>query len=186
MSSLEPRPPGDSAPEARFPPVDPLSGSPATTGRSGCEVRMERVPGRPALPLPAYQTEQSAGADLPAALDEPLTIRPGEVHLVPTGWRIALPPAHEAQVRPRSGLARHAGITVANAPGTIDADYRGEICVLLTKLTPGEHVIRPGERIAQLVVAPVRQATFVEAELPRDTERGSGGFGSTGRVEKTG
>jgi dUTP pyrophosphatase len=135
------------------------------------------------LPLPAYQSAHSAGLDLLAAVpgDAPLTLLPGQFTLVPTGLTMALPADHEAQVRPRSGLAAKHGVTVLNAPGTIDADYRGEIGVLLVNHGAAPFVIRRGERIAQLVVAKVTRAELAQvASLPA-TERGSGGFGSTGR-----
>jgi dUTP pyrophosphatase len=134
--------------------------------------------------LPSYQTPGAAGLDLSAALREPLTMAPGERVAVPTGLSIALPPGHEGQVRPRSGLASKHGVTVVNAPGTIDEDYRGEVKVLLVNLGREPHVIAPFDRIAQLVVAPVTrvQVTPVAsaAELG-ETGRGAGGFGSTGR-----
>lgn len=135
------------------------------------------------LPLPAYQTTHAAGLDLLAAVaeDRPLTLAPGARALVPTGLAIALPPDHEAQVRPRSGLAAKHGVTVLNAPGTIDADYRGELGVLLVNLGDAPFTIRRGERIAQLVVAPVAQAELVQVAVLPSTARGGGGFGSTGR-----
>ena len=132
------------------------------------------------LSLPAYATPQSAGMDLLAAIAEPITLKPGERKLVPTGLTIALPDGYEAQIRPRSGLAFKNGITVANAPGTIDADYRGEVGVLLVNLGQESFVIERGMRIAQMVIAAYARATFSEVlELP-STERGAGGFGSTG------
>lgn len=131
-------------------------------------------------PLPAYATEQSAGMDLRANIEEPITLRPMERRLVPTGLYIALPPGYEAQVRPRSGLALKHGVTVLNAPGTIDADYRGEVGVLLVNLSQEEFVVNDGERIAQMVVARHETAEFVEVEELDETERGAGGFGSTG------
>ena len=135
------------------------------------------------LPLPAYQTAHAAGLDLLAAVaeDRPVTLKPGERALIPTGLAMALPPDHEAQVRPRSGLAAKHGITVLNSPGTIDADYRGEIGVLLVNLGDAPFTIRRGERIAQMIVAPVAQAELVQVAVLPPTERGSGGFGSTGR-----
>ena len=135
------------------------------------------------LPLPAYQTAHAAGLDLLAAVaeDRPVTLKPGERALIPTGLAIALPPDHEAQVRPRSGLAAKHGITVLNSPGTIDADYRGEIGVLLVNLGDAPFTIRRGERIAQMIVAPVAQAELVKVAVLPSSERGSGGFGSTGR-----
>jgi dUTP pyrophosphatase len=134
--------------------------------------------------LPDYATEAAAGLDLAAALTEPLTIEPGAWAAVPTGLAIALPAGHEGQVRPRSGLAAKHGVTVLNAPGTIDADYRGEVQVLLVNHGSKAHEIRPGDRIAQLVVAPVTRVAVEEvasAEALGDTARGAGGFGSTGR-----
>ena len=134
------------------------------------------------LPLPAYETAQAAGMDLRAAVpaDAPLTLRPGERHPVPTGLTFALPKGFEGQVRPRSGLAFKSGITCLNSPGTIDADYRGEVKVILINHGPEDFVIRRGDRIAQLVIAPVVQAVWVEVESLDDTARGAGGFGSTG------
>ena len=132
------------------------------------------------LALPAYATPQSAGMDLLAAIAEPITLKPSERKLVPTGLTIALPDGYEAQIRPRSGLAFKNGITVANAPGTIDADYRGEVGVLLVNLGTEPFIIERGMRIAQMVIAAYTRATFSEVlELP-STERGAGGFGSTG------
>lgn len=131
-------------------------------------------------PLPAYATALSAGMDLRANLDAPLTLAPLQRCLVPTGLSIALPAGFEAQVRPRSGLALKRGITVLNAPGTIDADYRGEICVILVNLSAEPFVIEDGERIAQLVIARHEQAVWQEVETLDETERGAGGFGHTG------
>ncbi len=134
--------------------------------------------------LPRYASEGAAGLDLSAALSEMMTVAPGERVAVPTGIAIALPPGHEGQVRPRSGLAMKHGVTVANAPGTIDEDYRGEVRVLLVNLGKDPFVIKPGDRIGQLVVAPVTRVSVeqvtTESELG-DTVRGGGGFGSTGR-----
>jgi len=134
------------------------------------------------LPLPVPQTAQAAGADLCAALDwhDDLVLQPGARELVPTGFAIALPPGYEAQVRPRSGLAARHGVTVLNAPGTIDADYRGEIEVILVNLGQAPVTFRRGDRIAQLVVAPVSRPEFIESAELDDTVRGTGGFGSTG------
>ena len=131
--------------------------------------------------LPVYQTPGSAGADLRAALSEAVVLAPGERRLIPTGLRLQIPPGFEAQVRPRSGLAARHGVTVLNAPGTIDADFRGEVGVLLVNLGQEPFRVQPGERVAQLVIAPVRQAEFVLRESIDETERGEGGFGSTGR-----
>ena len=132
-------------------------------------------------PLPRYATPQSAGMDLRANIDEPIVIRPLERRLVPTGIHIALPQGYEAQVRPRSGLALKHGITVLNSPGTIDADYRGEINVILVNLSAEEFVIEDGERIAQMVIAKHEQAVWQEVEVLDETERGAGGFGHTGK-----
>jgi len=142
-----------------------------------------RLPHADGLALPAYETAGSAGMDLRAAVpeDTPLTLEPGARALVPTGLKIALEPGWEAQVRPRSGLALKHGITCLNTPGTIDSDYRGEVGVILVNLGSGPFVIRRGERIAQMVIAAVTQATVVEAVSLDETARGAGGFGSTGR-----
>ena len=131
-------------------------------------------------PLPAYATQQSAGLDLRANLDESIVLRPMERRLMPTGLRIALPEGYEAQVRPRSGLALKHGITVLNTPGTIDADYRGEVMVLLVNFSQEDFIINDGERIAQLVVARYEQADFLSVEELDETERGAGGYGHTG------
>lgn len=143
-------------------------------------VALKRLPQGEGLPVPGYMSEHAAGADLAAAVREQITLLPGARALVPTGFSIALPPGYEAQVRPRSGLAIRFGVTCLNAPGTIDADYRGEICVVLANFGAEPVVINRGDRIAQLVVAPVLRARFeVVDELP-PTVRGEGGFGSTG------
>ena len=147
------------------------------------EVRIERLPHGLGLPLPNYATTGAAGLDLVAAIDgdAPLLLLPGARALVPTGIRIALPPGYEAQVRPRSGLALRHGLTVLNAPGTIDSDYRGEVSVLLVNLGPDEVVLTRGTRIAQLVLARVAHVMWQESPIdPADTERGAGGYGSTG------
>ena len=145
-------------------------------------VDIVRLPHNPDLPLPAYETAGAAGMDLRAAVPEkaPLVLRPGARTAVPTGLAFALPDGFEAQVRPRSGLALKSGVTVANAPGTIDADYRGELKVLLINLGEEDFVIRRGDRIAQLVIAPVVQAAWREVAELEATDRGAGGFGSTG------
>lgn len=130
--------------------------------------------------LPAYATPQSAGMDLRANIEAPITLRPMERQLIPTGLHIALPEGYEAQVRPRSGLALKRGITVLNSPGTIDADYRGEVGVLLINLSQEDFVINDGERIAQMVIARHEQADFVVVEELDQTERGEGGYGHTG------
>jgi len=132
-------------------------------------------------PSPAYATPQSAGTDLRAFLDAPVTLQPLQRTLVPTGLYIALPDGYEAQVRPRSGLAAKHGITVLNSPGTVDADYRGEIKVILVNLSSEPFEIVPGERIAQMVIAAHQQASWEEVESLDDTTRGAGGFGSTGK-----
>jgi dUTP pyrophosphatase len=134
------------------------------------------------LPLPAYETAQAAGMDLRAAVpeDEPLVLRPGSRFPVPTGLAFALPEGFEAQVRPRSGLAAKHGVTCLNTPGTIDADYRGEVKVILVNLGEEDFTIRRGDRIAQLVIAPVVQARWTEVADLDETARGAGGFGSTG------
>ena len=131
-------------------------------------------------PLPQYATSQSAGMDLRANIDEPVVLRPLERRLIPTGLHIALPPGYEAQVRPRSGLALKHGITVLNAPGTVDADYRGDIGVVLINLSNEEFTVNDGERITQLVIARHETAEFVEVEVLSETERGEGGYGHTG------
>ena len=131
-------------------------------------------------PLPAYATAQSAGMDLRANIDSPITLRPMERRLIPTGLRIALPEGCEAQVRPRSGLALKHGITVLNTPGTIDADYRGEVKVLLGNFSKDEFVINTGERIAQMVIARYEKADLEQVAELDDTERGDGGYGHTG------
>jgi dUTP pyrophosphatase len=147
---------------------------------SNVAVPLKILPHGSGLPLPAYATADSAGVDLAAALEAPLTLAPGERKDVPTGIALALPAGWEGQVRPRSGLALRHGITILNSPGTIDADYRGEIRVILANLGAAPVTIARGERIAQLVIAPVSRAVWeVVAELPA-TLRGSGGFGSTG------
>jgi dUTP pyrophosphatase len=150
---------------------------------SSPQLRLRRLSHGAALPLPAYQTAHAAGLDLAAAVpaDAPVTLAPGARGLVPTGFAIALPEGFEAQVRPRSGLAAHHGVTVLNTPGTIDADYRGEIQVILINLGAEPFVVTRGLRIAQLVIAPVARASVVEADALDDTVRGAGGFGSTGR-----
>jgi dUTP pyrophosphatase len=145
-------------------------------------VPITRLPHGEGIPLPAYETSQAAGMDLRAAVpeDDPVILRPGDRHAVPTGLAFALPAGFEAQVRPRSGLALKSGITCLNSPGTVDADYRGEVKVILINHGPEAFTIRRGDRIAQLVVAPVVQATWAEVASLDETARGAGGFGSTG------
>ncbi len=132
-------------------------------------------------PLPAYATELSAGMDIRANLSASVTLKPLERCLISTGLYIALPKGYEAQIRPRSGLAIKKGITVLNSPGTIDADYRGEICIILVNLSAEPFVIEDGERIAQMVIARHEQAEWTEVQILDETERGSGGFGHTGK-----
>jgi dUTP pyrophosphatase len=144
------------------------------------EIAVTRLLHNADLPLPAYETAQSAGMDLAAAIDAPITLSPGERSMVPTGLAIALPAGYEAQVRPRSGLAAKNGVTVLNTPGTVDADYRGEVKVILINLGDTAFEIERGMRIAQMVIAPITQAAFAEVDELPETARGTGGFGSTG------
>lgn len=141
-------------------------------------VRFKRL--RAAAQLPRYMTDGAAGMDLASAADGPITMAPGQRLGIPTGWAMELPPGYEAQVRPRSGLASRHGITVVNAPGTIDSDYRGEIVVLLVNLGQQPHTLLPGDRMAQLVIAPVSRATLEEVAELSATGRAAGGFGHTG------
>lgn len=147
---------------------------------SAVTVAVRRLPHGADLPLPAYATPESAGMDLLAAVGAPLTLAPGERTLVPTGIAIALSPGFEAQVRPRSGLALKNGVTVLNAPGTIDADYRGEVGVILINHGDRPFVIERGQRIAQMIVARHERAVWDETDSLTDSARGTGGFGSTG------
>jgi dUTP pyrophosphatase len=146
-------------------------------------VDIQQLPHGKGLPLPAYQTARAAGLDLLAAVPEeaPIFLAPGEHAMIPTGLAIALPADHEAQVRPRSGLAAKHGVTVLNSPGTVDADYRGEICVLLINHGDETFLVQRGERIAQMVIAPVSRVELVATDSLSTTDRGGGGFGSTGR-----
>lgn len=146
-------------------------------------VHLMRLPHAQDLPAPAYASDGAAGLDLRAAVlrDAPVVMAPGARALVPTGFAIALPADHEAQVRPRSGLALKAGVTCLNSPGTIDCDYRGEVGVILVNHGAEPFTVSRGDRIAQLVVAPVSRAVWTEVETLEDTARGAGGFGSTGR-----
>ena len=152
-------------------------------------MRSVRIPVRrlahaAALPLPSYATPDSAGLDLMAAIDRPVTLPPGGRAMIPTGIALALPQGHEAQVRPRSGLAARHGVTLLNAPGTIDADYRGEVAAILINLGEEAFTVEPGMRVAQLVVAPVVTVDWAETDDLPESLRGEGGFGSTGvRVE---
>ena len=144
-------------------------------------VRIQRLPHAADLPLPAYETPGSAGMDVRAAVDAPLTLAPGAIALVPTGLVIELPEGYEMQVRPRSGLAARHGITLTNSPATIDSDYRGEVRVILHNLGSQPFVVERGERIAQFVLQRVPRVAWQEAEALAGTSRGAGGFGHTGR-----
>lgn len=143
-------------------------------------IQIRRRDGCEDIPLPTYMSAHAAGMDLRAACDTATTLGPGEVKLVPCGFYVALPEGYEAQIRPRSGLALKHGVIVPNSPGTIDADYRGEVCVILANISFQEFVIKRGMRIAQMVVSPVVQAGLFEVDELAETERGSGGFGHTG------
>lgn len=142
-----------------------------------------RIINRSRHPLPAYATPQSAGLDLRANIDSPVTLRPLERRLIPTGLSIALPDGYEAQVRPRSGLALKHGVTLLNTPGTIDADYRGEIGVILVNLSSEEFTVNDGDRIAQIVIARYERTEWEETDTLDETQRGAGGFGHTGTKE---
>jgi dUTP pyrophosphatase len=144
------------------------------------EIGFKRLPHAGNLPLPSYATAGAAGMDLAAALPESVTLGAGERMAIPTGFAMALPPGYEAQIRPRSGLALKQGITVANAPGTVDSDYRGEVKVLLVNIGADDFVIDHGMRIAQMVIAPVTYAAPIEKDALDNTARAGGGFGSTG------
>lgn len=144
------------------------------------QVQMKRQPGTEDVPLPEYMSEHASGMDVRAAVTEPVTLAPGQVGLIPTGFHIAVPPGYEAQVRPRSGLALKNGIMVVNSPGTIDADYRGEVKIILGNMGKEPFTIKRGDRIAQMVIQRVAQVKWdVRAELA-ETERNHGGFGHTG------
>ena len=145
------------------------------------EVPLQRLPHGAGLPLPSYATADAAGLDLVAAVADAIELAPGARHLVPTGISIALPPGYEAQLRPRSGLALKHGVTLLNSPGTIDADYRGEVGVILINLGEVPFRLQRGDRIAQLVIAPVARLAWRESETLPESTRGAGGFGSTGR-----
>ena len=144
-------------------------------------VSVKRLPHGEGLPLPSHATEFSAGVDLLAAIESPLTLQSGEHTIIPSGLAIALPPGYEAQVRPRSGLAAKHGVSVLNSPGTIDSDYRGEVGVILINHGPQPFTIERGMRIAQMVVAPVNAVTWSEMDALPESGRGEGGFGSTGK-----
>jgi dUTP pyrophosphatase len=154
-----------------------------TAAGAGPEIAVKRLPHGEDLPLPAYESAHAAGMDLRAAVpeDAPLTLHPGDRRAVPTGLAIAIPPGFEGQVRPRSGLALRHGVTCLNSPGTVDADYRGEVMVILINHGPEAFVVRRGERIAQLLISPVVQARWREVNELDATGRGEGGFGSTGQ-----
>ncbi len=147
---------------------------------SDVELQITRLEHGRDIPLPSYETEGSAGMDIRAAVSEPMTIKPGARALVPSGFKMALPVGFEAQIRPRSGLALKKGISLPNTPGTIDADYRGEVGVILINLGDEDFVIERGDRIAQMVIAPVTRGIWSEVETLDETARGTGGFGSTG------
>ena len=144
-------------------------------------VQISRDPGTEDIPLPQYETEHAAGMDVRAAVPGPVTLQTGERGLIPTGLRIALPPWYEAQIRPRSGLAIKHGLSLLNSPGTIDADYRGEIRIIAANLGREPYTIKRGDRIAQMIIAPVTRTEWVVVSELEDTSRGEGGFGSTGR-----
>lgn len=143
-------------------------------------VKIKRLPHSAGMPLPVRMTEHAAGFDLAAAVSDPVTLNPGDIHLVPCGFAMAIPPGYEAQVRPRSGLSSRHGVTLVNSPGTIDADYRGEVMVPLINLGRAPFVVERAMRIAQLLVLPVPPVQLVETDDLDDTPRGTGGFGHTG------
>ena len=147
---------------------------------SDVKIEITRLAHAKDLPLPSYETDGSAGMDIRAAVDTAITIKPGSRALVPSGFKMALPMGYEAQIRPRSGLALKKGISLPNTPGTIDADYRGEVGVILINLGEDPFVIERGDRIAQMVIAPVTRGVWAEVDHLDETERGEGGFGSTG------
>lgn len=144
------------------------------------KIQFKRLSHAKDLPLPSYETEYAAGMDIRAALEKPITLQPGARQLIPSGLKMAVPKGYEAQMRPRSGLAYRHGITMLNTPGTIDADYRGELKMLIVNLGKEPFTINHGDRIAQMIIAPVIQAEVAEVKTLPGTERGDGGFGSTG------
>ncbi len=148
--------------------------------QSPITVKMLRLPHGADLALPVRMTEQSAGFDIPAAIADPLVLQPGEIRVIPCGFRLAIPPGYEGQVRPRSGLSSRHGITLVNTPGTIDSDYRGEIHVPLINLGPAPFTVERGMRIAQMLILPVPSVRWIEVDSLDDTDRGAGGFGHTG------
>jgi len=143
-------------------------------------VKITRIGNKKDLPLPAYESEGSSGMDIRASLGEPLLLKPGEIKFIPTGLAISVPFGYEAQIRPRSGLARHHGIGIVNSPGTIDADYRGEIGIVLINWGNEPFTIKRGDRIAQMIISKVYRADFDEVDALDQTDRGHGGFGHTG------
>ncbi len=143
-------------------------------------LKIRRKPGCEDVNLPQYMSEHAAGMDVCAACEEDVVLKPGDIKLVPCGFYMAVPVGYEAQMRPRSGLAIKHGITLPNSPGTIDADYRGEVCVILGNIGKDNYTVQRGQRIAQMVIAPVTQAEVVEVSELDDTARGEGGFGHTG------
>ena len=144
------------------------------------QVQMKRQPGTEDVPLPEYMSEHASGMDVRAAVTEPVTLAPGQVGLIPTGFHIAVPPGYEAQVRPRSGLALKHGITIVNTPGTIDSDYRGEVGIILGNVGRESFIVERGARIAQLVIQPVVRARLIVTDELSQTARSDGGFGHTG------
>ena len=144
------------------------------------ELQLKRKAGTEDIPLPAYMSDHASGMDLYAAVDSPVVVKPGDIRLIPAGIYIAVPAGCEAQVRPRSGLALKHGITVVNSPGTIDSDYRGEVCVILGNISRQDFIVERGMRIAQLVVQPAVRAQIRVTDTLAETSRGEGGFGSTG------
>ncbi|MGD8427823.1 MAG: dUTP diphosphatase [Balneolaceae bacterium] len=144
------------------------------------KVEFKKLPHAEDLPLPSYESEFAAGMDIRAAIEESIELKPGMRKLIPTGLQMALPKGYEAQIRPRSGLAYRNGITMLNTPGTIDSDYRGELKVLAVNLGEESYLIQHGDRLAQMVIAPVLQVDVIQVEALSETERGDGGFGSTG------
>lgn len=148
------------------------------------KIQLQRLPDTNDLPLPRKMTDHAAGFDLAAGLKENLTLQPGDIRLIPCGFRMAIPPGYEAQIRPRSGLAVKHGVTLINTPGTIDADYRGEVMVPLINLGRQPFTIERGMRIAQMLIAPVPQVEMIETDHLDDTPRGQGGFGHTGMAKE--
>ena len=151
------------------------------TDKQKLVVKIKRLPHGQGLDLPAYATPGSAGVDLSAAIDEPLVLAPGQIALVPTGIAVAIPPGFEGQIRPRSGLATKHGISLVNAPGTVDSDFRGEMRCSLINLGQAPYTVHRGDRISQMIIAPVFQAKFEEVDELPESERGEGGWGSTGK-----